>query len=104
GAIPEARLEESVKKILAAKYDAGLSKWRDIDPDNIAWDLNKLVDPIRTATAKSAMTIVRDDNQVLNKISANMHIGYVGINASHSTPLYERLNDKFDNVKAQWLP
>ena len=30
-----------------------------------------------------------------------MRVGYVGINANGSTPLYEALNDKFDNVKGK---
>ena len=104
GAIPQSMLENSVRKILAAKYDAGLSKWKDIDPCNILDDLNKVVDPVRVAIARGAITVLRDENQILNKIGAGMHIGYVGINASGTTTLYENLNDKFDNVKAQWLP
>jgi beta-N-acetylhexosaminidase len=104
GAIPQAQLENSVRKILAAKYDAGLNKWKDIDPRHILDDLNNLVDPVRVAVARGAITIVSDENQILNKIGAGMHIGYVGINASGTTTLYEQLNDKFDNVKAQWLP
>ena len=33
-----------------------------------------------------------------------MSIGYIGINATGTTPLYEALNDHFNNVKAEWLP
>ncbi len=102
--IPQSRLETSVKKILAAKYDAGLAKWTDVDPTNITDDLNKAIDPIRKAVAKSAITLVKDDNQVLNKINENMRIGYVGVNATSSTPLYEDLLDKFNIVDAMWLP
>lgn len=47
--IPIAMLEMSVKKILAAKYDAGLSKWKDIDVTHVTDDLNKPVDPLRTS-------------------------------------------------------
>ncbi len=104
GAIPMTALETSVKKILAAKYDAGLAKWTDIEVKNITADLNQYIEPMRTVVAKSAVTLVRDENQVIKKINKNMRIGYVGINASASTPLYEALNDKFDNVRAQWLP
>ena len=102
--IPQAALETSVKKILAAKYDAGLQTWQDIDTAHITADLNKFVDTFRTLTAKAAITLVKDDNQVLKKINENMRIGYVGVNANTSTPLYESLNDEFNNIKAQWLP
>ena len=105
GIIPKTMLDTSVKKILAAKYDAGLSEpWKDIDTTNITDDLNKYVDSFRARVAKAAITVVRDDNQALKKVNENMRVGYVGINASTSTPLYERLNDEFNNVKAEWLP
>ncbi len=105
GVIRRTMLDTSVKKILAAKYDAGLHEpWKDIDTTNITGDLNKYVDSFRARVSKAAITIVRDDNQALKKVNENMRIGYVGINASASTPLYERLNDEFNNVKAEWLP
>jgi beta-N-acetylhexosaminidase len=105
GLVTEEALEVSVKKILGAKYDMGLNRtWRDIDPENIVNDLNKQVMPIRAQVAKAAVTLVRDDNQVLKKMTDNMRIGYIGVNASGSTPLYEALQDKFGSVKAEWLP
>ncbi|GAA4462947.1 glycoside hydrolase family 3 N-terminal domain-containing protein [Nemorincola caseinilytica] len=104
GTIPMDRLEESVKKILGAKYDAGLSSWKKIETRNIVADLNETTDSIRARTARAAITLVKDDNQVLKKLNETMRIGYVGINASTSTPLYEALEDRFDNVKAHWLP
>jgi len=104
GIIPQAQLELSVRKILAAKYDAGLATWKDIDTRNITNDLNQSIDPICTQVARAAITVVKDDNLVLKKMNENMRIGYVGINANKSTPLYEALDDKFNNVEAQWLP
>lgn len=104
GIIPMTQLELSVKKILAAKFDAGLSAWKDIDTRNITSDLNQSIDQIRTQVTKAAVTVVKDDNQVLKKINENMHIGYVGLNAAKSTPLYEYLQDKFDNITPRWLP
>ncbi len=102
--IPKTTLEISVKKILSAKFEAGLSSRIDIDTNHLVYDLNKYVDTFRILTAKAAVTLVRDDNQVMRKINENMRIGYVGINANTSTPLYESLNNEFDNVKAEWLP
>ncbi len=104
GSIPQAALETSVKKILSAKYDEGLSTWTDIDTTNITNDLNQHVDILRQQIAKAAITIVKDDNQLLRKINENMRIGYIGINAGAPTPLYQRLQDEFLNVDAHWLP
>jgi len=101
--IPQTALESSVKKILSAKFDAGLAKWTDVDPTNITDDLNEYIDPIRKQVSRAAITLVKDDNQILNKINENMRIGYVGINAAKTTPLYESLLDKFDIVDALWI-
>lgn len=104
GAIPMANLETSVKKILAAKYNAGLNNWTDINTDHIVEDLNKAIDSIRRQTARGAITLVKDDNQILNKLNPNMKVGYVGLNANKATPLLEALNDKLYSVKAEWIP
>ncbi len=104
GKVSLADLEVSVRKILSAKYDVGLSQRKEISTRNLWEDLNQYVEPMREQVAKHAVTLVRDENQVMNKINYNMRIGYVGINANTSTPLYEALNEKFDNVKAHWLP
>ena len=104
GRIPMIMLETSVKKILAAKYDVGLHTWKDIDTTNITADLNKDIDDVRTSAAREAITLVKDDNQVLNKLNENMSVIYVGINADKTTVLYEGLKDKFMGMKAEWLP
>ncbi len=101
--VPANQLEQSVKRILAAKYDAGLTTWKDINTKNLTNDLNQNVDALRNQVAKAAVTLVKDDNQVMRKINENMRIGYVGINATGSTPLYEALDDKFNNITPQWL-
>jgi beta-N-acetylhexosaminidase len=102
--LTETRLEASVKKILAAKYDAGLASWKDIETYGIAADLNREVDSFRSRVARAAITLVRDDNQILKKLNETMRIGYIGINATESTPLYAALEDRFDNVTAAWMP
>ncbi len=104
GLVPAEYLETSVRKILAAKYEAGLNKRKDIDSMHVTEDLNKMVDSIRYKTAREAITLVRDDNNILRKINDNMHVGYVGINADATTPLYESLQTAFDNVQSEWLP
>lgn len=104
GFIPQSQLDISVKKILAAKYDAGLATFADIDTTNITADLNQSVDPMRLQIARSAITIVKDDNQLLRKINENMRIAYVGINANTKTPLYKKLQEEFIVVKDHWLP
>jgi len=104
GKISESRLEESVKKILAAKYEVGLSKPQTISTDNIVDDLNKYVIPIREVTAKAAVTLVKDENGILNKINRDMRVGYIGINVNSTPELCKELYDSLGNVISDWLP
>jgi len=104
GIVPQTMLEASVKKILYAKYDAGLTSWKDIETDNLVNDLNAAVDQLRSQAARAAITVVKDDNQMLGRINENMRIGYVGINAGGPTPLYQKLDDEFNSVGREWLP
>ena len=104
GTIPQIMLEASVKKILYAKYDAGLNTWKEIDTTHITADLNRQIDDLRMQVAKAAITVVHDDNQVLSRINENMRIAYIGVNAGKATPLYQALDDHFNNVTPMWLP
>lgn len=99
GVIPQAALEASVKKILNAKYYAGLAQWKDIDTTNITNDLNKDIDNIRMQAAREAITLVKDDNQVLNKLNDNTSIAYIGINTAKPDVLALALQDRFANIK-----
>ena len=65
--VPANQLEQSVKRILAAKYDAGLTTWKDINTKNLTNDLNQNVDALRNQVAKAAVTLVKDDNQVMRR-------------------------------------
>jgi len=104
GKITEGRLGESVKKILAAKYDAGLYKPQTISTDNIVDDLNKYIVPIREMTAKAAVTLVKDENGIINKVNRDMRVGYIGINVNSTPELCKELYDSLGNVISDWLP
>ncbi len=104
GIIDRVVLERSVKKILAAKYDVGLHEpWVDISTEHIAEDINEAVDSIKLQTAKEAITLVADENQILPKLNDNARIAYVGFNAAKPTTLFNQLKDKFVTMDAYWL-
>ena len=66
GAIPMSRLEESVKKILMAKYFAGLQEVKEISTDNIYSDLND--DGSKALTARifeDATTLLKNQEDML---------------------------------------
>ncbi|OJV50429.1 MAG: hypothetical protein BGO31_13765 [Bacteroidetes bacterium 43-16] len=102
GKVSASRLEKSVKKILAAKYDAGLNNFEPIDAENATADLNAYTETIFDQVAKAAITLVRDDNNILNQINlrpqANYAYIYVG-NKELST-----VNQGFPEMLRQDLP
>ncbi|HRP90776.1 MAG TPA: glycoside hydrolase family 3 N-terminal domain-containing protein [Edaphocola sp.] len=81
--INEDRLAYSVKKILAAKFDAGLNKFKTIEVNNATSDLNQFTERLFDDIAKSALTLVKDDNKILKVLKYNnkSKIAYLNISA-----------------------
>jgi beta-N-acetylhexosaminidase len=94
GTISEERIEESVKKILTAKYFVGLNKSKNISAENITKDLNQYTNSIRTQVAKEAITLLTDQNNVLDKIRRNgaKKVAYVGIGGTANNTFIKALN------------
>jgi beta-N-acetylhexosaminidase len=66
GEISQARVEESVKKILLTKYFLGLNQYTPKDPENVNYDLNndshtKLVQDLYS----NALTLLKDEKKLL---------------------------------------
>ncbi len=104
GEIPQEQLEKSVKKILAAKYDAGLTHFTPISTANILNDLNKEVSSIWKEAALKGITLVRDKNSLLGKINASdARVEYIGLNASAQTPLLQELRKAKPTLRFSYL-
>ena len=102
--VSETQLAGSVKKILAAKYEAGLNDFRPIDPVNIVADLNRYVDILREQTVTKAITLVNDKNNLLGKIKGgDARVGYIGVNATQSV-LHSKLRNALPGLRFNWLP
>jgi len=66
GEIPEARIDDSVRKILAMKASIGLHRTRLVDLDQISHHLGKQENmDFAQQTAEEALTLVRDNGLVL---------------------------------------
>lgn len=105
GLIGKEQLEATVKKVLGAKYDAGLSHWKPVDSINATKDVNAQIVTIRTEMAKQAVTLIRDKNSIITSLSnTRKRIGYVGVNASDTTMLLRKLLEEHANINIQYLP
>ncbi len=97
------RVEESVKKILRAKYRVGLNVPKNLDPLNATTDLNRYTPAINRQIADAAITLLRDEQRVLSMIPQRAaKVAYVGVGTSSATDLYTNIKAMRD-LDAFWL-
>ena len=99
----EKRLEESVKKILRAKYFVGLNNFQPIREENILQDLN---DPESLALTheivENAITMVKNENKILPiKNVTNKKFAFVSFEEGENEPFFTYLKKyvSFDKIE-----
>jgi beta-glucosidase-like glycosyl hydrolase/CubicO group peptidase (beta-lactamase class C family) len=104
GSIPREELERRVKKILGAKYDYKLHKWKPVNTNNLTADLNQFTAALRQKVAEAAATLVKDDNKLMPKLLARgTKVQYIGVNTSSSV-LEKELAGNLGNMASAWVP
>ncbi|PKP33884.1 MAG: hypothetical protein CVU00_09215 [Bacteroidetes bacterium HGW-Bacteroidetes-17] len=95
GEIPESRIEESCKKILAYKFKAGLNNPYPINPNYILEDINNAdANYLNQELYESALTLVKNTDSLLPlKRLDTLKIASIAIGIGASTKFQERLND-----------
>lgn len=94
GSIPMARLEESVKKILMAKYFVGLNHLENISNEHLYGDLNDNESLALTQKIfeESATLIQNEDDMLPIKNLKNYKFGWVGLEEGSKETFYTYLN------------
>jgi len=89
------RLDESVRKILKAKYWVGLNKYQPVDINHIEEDLTSVEDKIlnQNLVASSVTLIQNKDNVLPIKNLNNNKIAYVKFGKTDDKAFINRLND-----------
>ena len=102
GTITEKRLKYSVKKILMAKYKAGLHKNNKVDLKNIVEDMNSNIDKLlfEEITEKS-ITLIKNENDILPLKDVSSKIAFLEMGDSNSDEFFKMLNHytKVDKVE-----
>ncbi|HTF17025.1 MAG TPA: serine hydrolase [Chryseolinea sp.] len=93
----EAQLETSVRKILQAKYDAGLSHKRLLNPDNIVARLNSPAGQVITEQLyEQAVTVMKNGRKILPVTQLdNKRIAYVSSEASEPNKAFYKDLSKY---------
>jgi len=107
GVISEQRLEQSVKKILMAKYMVGLHHYRPVIEENLIEDLHTPFDDVLYERAiANALTVVKNKESLLPISNLqNTKIGYVNFGDDSGETFLKYLNKytRVDWVKASSL-
>ena len=91
----ENRLNESVKKILQAKFNAGLNQIEPIKTENIDEDINQYISPIRMQIAEAAVTLLSDPYQIIDQFKnvAQANLTYIAVGTSSENKIIKSLKD-----------
>ncbi len=79
--IKEKQLELTVKKILMAKYNAGLNTFTSIKTDSIDNDINQYTSALRKQIAEASITLLSDPFQITDKLKKYdlKNVAYIGV-------------------------
>ena len=108
GEITEDRLAHSVKKILKAKYKAGLADYRPVKKQFLYEELNSVRDAaLYEQLMENAMTLIRNNKGMVPvKNLEKQKIAYVQLGDDDGTAFLQQLKKyaKIDHISAQELP
>ena len=102
GKVSEKDLERSVKKILNAKYAAGLNNFKPVDVNNITADINKYTGNLNTQIAEEAVTVLNTSGKIL--LPKGAHVLYVAVNGELNNDAENKLNQHAGKVTKILLP
>lgn len=93
GEIPEERLEESVKKILMAKYYVGLNQFKEIDSKNLPKDLNQIhyAETTYQLFEEAATLLKNEDNLLPFQNIGKIEVAYVPLEEAEYEQFHENL-------------
>ena len=99
GEITQERLDHSVRKILKAKYWAGLNTYAPKNDENLAGDLNSITDEVlHHKLVENSITLLDNKKDIFPiKDLVKNHIAYVRLGDSENDTFVDRLND-YTNV------
>ena len=95
------RIDESVRKILLAKYKVGLHLYKPIDTQNLIQDLNTIEDEVlHRELVKNSMTIIKNHKKTLpiQDLKKYENIAYVAMGDDHGDLFLETLS-KYSKIQ-----
>jgi beta-glucosidase-like glycosyl hydrolase/CubicO group peptidase (beta-lactamase class C family) len=105
GTIPRERLDNSVKRILRAKYTLGLNSWKPLDQNNVETDINDNNSiALKEKLIENAITLASDEDEIVPIRKLNdMKFSSISVGTKFKTPMQTQL-DFYVTTKHNQLP
>ncbi len=100
GRLSWADIELHCKKVLAAKYQYGLSQLQPINTENLANDLNSKVNDMRKQVAENALTVLKKSDNIFFPMAVPEkpvadEVVYVSIGTSYDNAFAKRMRNDY---------
>lgn len=89
-----ADIDQKLKKVLAAKYQLGLQQMHPINTNYLLEELNVKTEAINKKVAQRAISIIRDENNLL-PLGSNKKVAYVGIGCTELNEFGKKIRKDF---------
>jgi len=88
-------LNMHVKKVLAAKYQLGLTRLQPVDTTHLIEDLNKNVHEMYLKVAQQSLTLLRRNDRSLPESMAGKKVAYIGFGLLNDNEFARRMREDF---------
>ena len=89
-------IDQRVKKVLHAKFRAGLANWVPVNMVNLTEDLNRDVPAMKRRVAEHAFTLLKNENPAIFPLAKGKRVAYVGFGLSKDNAFAEHIRDDYD--------
>ena len=95
GRLSQKQVDESVRRVLHAKYDLGLTSFTPLSEENVRAEVNApQAEVLRRRLIKASLTMVRNPGQLIPfKRLDSLDVASLSIGATAQTPFQDRLSD-----------
>ena len=89
-------IDNSVQKVLLAKYNLGLNKIQPVNTENLTADLNEDVRALRKETARKAITLLQLQNKDFLSLSTHKKIAFVGFGITKNNAFADSIKSRYN--------
>ncbi|MBL7698822.1 MAG: serine hydrolase [Chitinophagaceae bacterium] len=90
------QVNEHVKRVLAAKYQYGLSAVKPVNLNNLVHDLNAKTVEMHRQIAQRSITLLRNEDQAIFPLAKGRRVAYLGIGLNKDNEFAKQVREEYD--------